>query len=74
MPDPIAGQQMQQAEAGDAVARIFDEAQQRQHVLDVRGVEKLQPAELHERDVAAGEFDLERTAVAARSGTAPPAP
>jgi Transketolase, C-terminal domain len=59
-----AGQKMQQPEAGNAVTGIFDEAQERQHVLDVRGVEKLQPAELHERNVAAGQFDFERSAVA----------
>ena len=29
----------------------------------MRGVKKLQTAELHERDVAAGEFDLQRPAV-----------
>src|SRR6185369_504177 len=28
------------------------------------GVEKFQPAEFHERDIAAGEFDFKRTAVA----------
>ena len=61
---PDAGQQMQQTEPGDAVARIFDEPQQRQHVLDVGGVEKLQSAEFHERDVPARQFDFERTAVA----------
>ena len=32
-------------------------------VLDMRGVEKLQPAELHERDVAASELEFERGAV-----------
>ena len=60
---PDAGQELQHAEAGDAVARVLDEAQQRQHVLDVRGVEELQPAELDERNVAAGQLDLERAAV-----------
>ena len=39
------------------------EPQQRQHVLDVGGVEELQSAELDERDVAARQFDFERTAV-----------
>ena len=29
----------------------------------MRGVKKLQAAELHERDVATGEFDLQRPAV-----------
>jgi hypothetical protein len=65
-PGPDAGQKMQQPEAGDAVARILGEAQQRQHVLDVRGIEKFQAAELHERDIATGEFDFERSAVARR--------
>ena len=55
---------MQQTEAGDAIARVLDEPQQRQHVLDVRGIEELQSAELHERDVPARQFDFERTAVA----------
>ena len=59
-----AWHQMHQAESGDAVARIFDETQQRQHVLDVGGVEKLQSAELHERDIPPRQFDFERTAVA----------
>jgi hypothetical protein len=47
----------------DAVSRILDEAQQRQHVLDVRGVEKLQSTEFDERDVSARQFDFEWTAV-----------
>ena len=70
---PDAGQQVEDAEAGDAVARILGEAQQRQHVLDVRRIEELQPAVLHERNVAPRELDLERTRVTATSGTAPPA-
>ena len=61
---PTPGQQLQQAEAGDAVARILDEAQQRQHVLDVGGVEEFQAAELHEGNVAPGQLDLQRAAVA----------
>src|SRR5215216_5304540 len=55
---------MQQPKTGDAVARIFDEPQQRQHVLDVGGVEELQSAILHERDVPARQFDFKWTAVA----------
>jgi len=53
---------------------IFDEPQQRQHVLDVGGVEELQPAELYERDVPARQFNFKRTAVGWMSGTALPAP
>ena len=57
---PDARQQMQDAKTGDAVARILGKAQQRQHVLDMRGVEEFQPAELDEGDVAAGQLDFER--------------
>ena len=60
---PDARHELHQAEAGDAVARVLHEAQQREHVLDVRGVEEFQAAEFHEGDVAAGELDLERPAV-----------
>ena len=60
---PDARQELQHAEAGDAVARVLDEAQQRQQILDVRGVEELQAAELDEGDVAAGQLDLERSAM-----------
>jgi hypothetical protein len=49
--------------SGDTVSRILDEAQQRQHVLDMGGVEKLEPAEFHEGNIAAGQFNLQRTAV-----------
>src|SRR6185312_10357114 len=58
------GQQMQKAKPGDAIARIFGETQQRQHVLDVSGVEKLQSTEFYEWDVPTRQFDFERTAVA----------
>ena len=37
---------MHHAESGNPVAGIFDEPQQREQVLDVRGVKKLQAAEL----------------------------
>ncbi len=57
--------ELHEPETGDMVTRIFDEAQQRQHVLDVRGLEEFEPAEFHVRDVAAGELDLQRTAMAA---------
>jgi hypothetical protein len=57
------GEQLHQAKAGDTVARVLDETQQRQHVFHMRAIEKLKAAELHERNVAPGEFDLERAAV-----------
>jgi hypothetical protein len=54
------------AEAGDTIAGVLDEPQQREHVLDVCGVKKLETAELHERDVATGKLYLQRSAVRGR--------
>jgi hypothetical protein len=61
------GQQVQYAEASDTVAWILDEPQQCKHVLDVRRVEEFETAEFHERDIAAGEFDFQRSAVRGRA-------
>ena len=69
-----AGHEPHGAKAGQPVARVVRPAQQRQHVLDVRGLEELEAAVLHEGNVAAGELELELRAVARRCGTAPPAP
>ena len=67
-----AGQQLNDAEAGDTVARILGKAQDREHVLDVGGFQELQAAELDERDVAPGQLDFERAAewCEARNSTA----
>jgi hypothetical protein len=54
------GHQLHHPESGDAVTRILGEAQQSQHVLDVGGIQEFEPAELHERNVAAGKFYFER--------------
>ena len=54
---------MKGPETGDAVTWVLGKPQQGEHVLDMGGVEEFQPAELHERNVAAGEFDLERPAM-----------
>jgi hypothetical protein len=51
------------AEARHTVAQVLRPAQYRQHVLHVRCFEKLQPAELHERNVPARQFDLQPHAV-----------
>ena len=61
------------AKAGDAVARVLGPAQDREHVLDVRRLEELEPAELHERDVAAARARSRAGRCGARRGTAPPA-
>ena len=57
---------MHDTKACDPVARVLDETQQREQILDVRGVEELQAAELHEGDVAPGQLDFERGAVVRR--------
>ncbi|MNS93654.1 hypothetical protein D3C72_1278390 [compost metagenome] len=59
-----AGQHLQQPETGDAVARVLREAQHGQHVLHMGAVEEFQAAKFDEGDVAAGQFHLERPAVA----------
>src|SRR6476620_7203446 len=54
---------MQQTKPSDTIPRIFDEPQQRQHVLDVGSVKELQPAEFYGRNAPARQLDFERTAV-----------
>ena len=49
----MPGKQLRDAEAGHAVADVLRPAQHRQHILDVCSLEKLESAELHERNVAA---------------------
>ena len=55
--------QLQHAEPGQLVARVVEDAQQRQQVADVRGLEEPQPAVLHVGDVAVVELDLEDVGV-----------
>ena len=62
---PHAWQQLQHAERGERVARVVRPAQHAHHVLHVRGFEELEPAILHERNLAARKLDLEQVAVAA---------
>ncbi len=57
---------MHQPKSRDAVARVLDKAQHRQHVLDMRGIEKFETAELDEGDIAPGQLDLQRAAVMRR--------
>ena len=57
------GQELQDPERGDLVARVLGPAQEREHVLDVRRLEEAQPAVLDERDAAPGQLDLEHGAV-----------
>ena len=48
----------------NAITRVLDETQQRQYILDVSGIEKLQTTKLDKRDVAAGQLEFQRTAMA----------
>ena len=48
---------------GQFVPWVVEDPQQRQQVLDVGGFEELQAAELHERDVAPGQLELEAVGV-----------
>ena len=57
---------MHDTKARDPVAGVLDEPQQREQALDVRGVEELQAAELHEGNVAPCQPDFERCAVMRR--------
>ena len=57
---PDAGQEQEHPEARHPVARVLGAAQDREQVLDVRRLEELEAAVLHERDVAPRQLDLER--------------
>src|SRR6516165_7645788 len=60
---PGTGEKLDHAESRDAVTRVFSPAQEREHVFDVRGLKKLQAAELHEWNVAPSQFPLQPDAV-----------
>jgi hypothetical protein len=60
----MPGSKLQHAEPGQRVARVVRPAQHGEQVLHVRGLEELQAAVLHERDLAPRELDLEQVAVA----------
>ena len=67
-----AGQELQHPERGHLVARVLRPAQHRQHVLDVRGLEEAQAAELDVGDVAAAPARARGRRCGWRCGTAPP--
>src|SRR5690606_39730579 len=62
-----AGQQLQRAKRGDAVARIVRPAQDGEQVLHVRRLEELETAVLHIGNVPPRELDLEPVAVPCRA-------
>ena len=62
-PDPV--EQLEDAEPADLVEGVLQDPEQRQRVLDVRGLHELEAAVLDEGDVAAGQLQLEHVAVVA---------
>ena len=60
---PMPGSSCNARKALIAILRIVRPAQHREHVLHVRGFEKLQPAVLHVGDVAADQFQFQHVAV-----------
>ena len=54
-----AGEEQQDAEPAHLVARVLENAQEREHVLHVRRLEELEPAPFLERDLPIRELDLE---------------
>ena len=61
--DPV--EQLQHAKPGQLVGRVVHQAQQREQVLDVGGVEIAQPPVLDERDPPAGQLELQQGRVVA---------
>ena len=64
---PHPFRQLQHAEPAHLVERVLQHPQQRQRVLHVRGLQELQPAVLHERDVAPRQLHLEQVRVMRRA-------
>ena len=58
------GKEPQRPESGHPVARVVGPFQDGEHVLHVRGFEKLETPVLDERNAAACELELERSAMA----------
>ncbi len=56
-------QQLEEPEPGQLVARVVEHPQQGHQVLDVGGLEELEPAVLYVRDVAADQLQLEQVGV-----------
>src|SRR5438445_11510160 len=49
---------MHQPKTGNTIARVLNETEQRQYILDVSGVEEFQTAKLDKRDVPTRQFDF----------------
>src|SRR5580704_6010920 len=58
-----ARQQLCDAEPCDAIAKVLRPAQDGEYVLDVSSLEEFEPAEFHERNVAARKLDFETRTV-----------
>ena len=60
---PTPGSELRRAKARDRIGRVLRPAQEREQILDVRGLEELQAAVLHVRNAAAAELELEQIRV-----------
>ncbi len=70
---PKPGRSCSMRNAGDGVARVVRPAQHAHEVLDVRGFEELEPAVLHERNLALRAARLRARRCDSTCGRAPPA-
>src|ERR1700694_5441837 len=57
-----AGMQLKRAEPGDRIARVLCPAQDREHILDMGGFKKFEPAIFKKRDTATTKLDLQQGA------------
>ena len=58
-----AGKELDETKARYPIAQVLSPAQEGKDILDMRRFEELQAAVLYERNIASGQFDLERAAV-----------
>src|SRR5437868_7426537 len=58
------GNKMHQPVGGNTIARVLGETQQRQYIFNMSGIEKLQTTKFDKRDVAAGQLEFQRSAMA----------
>jgi hypothetical protein len=64
---PDTGKQPEGPEGGHPIERVLGEPEDRHEVLDVSGLDELQPTVLHERHVTPAELDLEHRRVVGRA-------
>src|SRR5262249_32700199 len=58
-----SGQELGNTKPRNLITQVLRPTQEREDILDMRRFEELQAAVLYERNIASGQFDLERAAV-----------